>query len=69
VVSLVKLIYRNKEWEVRPGITVKKAIEEVGLRVEAVLPIKDGKLITEDTILQDGDEIKLIAVISGGNLK
>ena len=63
---MVKLIYRDKEWEVKPGITVKKAIEEVGLLVEAVLPVKDGQLITEDTVLRDGDEVKLIAVISGG---
>ncbi len=63
---MVKLIYRDKEWEVKPGITVKKAIEEVGLLVEAVLPVRDGQLITEDTVLQDGDEVKLIAVISGG---
>jgi len=63
---MVKLIYRDKEWEVRPGITVKKAVEEVGLLIEAVIPIKDGKLITEDTVLKDGDVVKLIAVISGG---
>ncbi|RLC82821.1 MAG: thiamine biosynthesis protein ThiS [Chloroflexi bacterium] len=63
---MVKIIYRDKEWEVKPGITVKKAIKEAGLLVEAVLPIKDGKLITEDTVLKDGDVVRLIAVISGG---
>jgi len=63
---MVKIIYRDKEWEVEPGITVKKAIEKVGSLMEAVLPVKDGQLITEDTVLRDGDVVKLIAVISGG---
>lgn len=63
---MVKLIYRDKEWEVESGITVKKAIEKVGLLVEAVLPVKDGQLITEDTVLKEGDVVRLIAVISGG---
>jgi sulfur carrier protein ThiS len=31
-----------------------------------VLAIRNGKLINEATIVQDGEEIKLIAVISGG---
>jgi len=34
--------------------------------VEAVLALREGKLIAEDTILKDGDEIELIAVASAG---
>jgi sulfur carrier protein ThiS len=28
--------------------------------------VRDGELITDDTELTDGDEIRLVAVISGG---
>jgi len=63
---MVKLIYRKQEWEVKPGMTVRDAIRKVGLNPEAVLAVRDGKLINENTILRDGDEVKLIAVISGG---
>ncbi len=63
---MVKLIHRKQEWEVRAGMTVRDAIRKVGLNSQAVLAVREGKLINENTILQDGDEIKLIAVVSGG---
>jgi len=63
---VVKLVYRKKEWEVKPGMTVRDAILKTGLKPHAVLPVRDGKLINEETILRDGDEIKLVAVVSGG---
>ncbi len=63
---MAKIVYRDQEWEVKGGMTVRDAILKVGLNVEAVLALRDGKLITEDTVLRDEDEIKLVAVISGG---
>ncbi len=62
----VKIIYRDKQWELRGGITVRDAIRKVGLDPEAVLATRDGKLINESTILKEDDVIKLVAVISGG---
>ncbi|RMF39311.1 MAG: thiamine biosynthesis protein ThiS [Anaerolineae bacterium] len=61
-----KLILRKQEYEVPAGITVRKAIQQAGLNPESVLPTRDGELVTEDTILKEGDAIKLVAVISGG---
>jgi len=63
---LVKIVYRDQEWEIKGGMTVRDAILKVGLNVEAVLALREGKLIAEDTILKDGDEIELIAVASAG---
>lgn len=65
-VSILKLIYRDQEWEVRPGMTVRDAILKVGLDPESVLAVRDGQLINEETIVREDDEIKLISVISGG---
>jgi len=61
-----KLTYRKTDYEVKAGSTLRHAIESVGLEPDAVLCVKDGELVTDDTILQDRDEIKLVAVISGG---
>lgn len=63
---LVKLQYRNKAYEVQVGMTVRDAIKKVGLQPETVLAVLDKKLLTDDTILREGMDIKLIAVISGG---
>ena len=62
----MKIVYRDKEWELHGKRKVRDAIREVGLVPQAVLAVRDGKLLTEDVWLQDDDEIKLVAVISGG---
>jgi len=62
----VKLSYRNKEYEVPAGMTVRDALKKIGLQPETTLAVQDGKLMTDDTILKEGMKIKLVAVISGG---
>ena len=57
---------REKVFEVRAGMTVRDALRHVGLLPESVLATRKGELITEDEILREGDEVKLVAVISGG---
>jgi sulfur carrier protein ThiS len=65
---MIRLTYRDKRWELPVGMTVRDAILKCGLNPEQVLAVRNGKLIHEATILKDNDEIKLVAVISGGNL-
>jgi sulfur carrier protein ThiS len=62
----MKLTYRDKVWDLKGGLTARAAIEKVGLDPEAILVVRNDKLITDDTVLEEGDEVKLIAVISGG---
>jgi sulfur carrier protein len=61
-----KLILRNKEFEVKAGMSLLDALKKSNIVPESVIAIRDGELITDDEILKDGDVIKLIAVISGG---
>ena len=63
---MVRLIHRNQEWEIKAGMTVRDAILKVGLNPEAVLAVRNGHLISEDSKIEDDDVIKLIAVVSGG---
>jgi sulfur carrier protein ThiS len=51
---------------VKPGITARDAIKKIGMEPEAVLVIVNGKLVTDDVVLRDGDQVKLVAVVSGG---
>ena len=60
------IIHRDKRFAVRSGTTLRVAIRKIGLSPEAVLAEKEGELITDDRILRPGEEIHLIAVISGG---
>ena len=62
-----KLILRGKEYEVKSGTTVRHALEKIGVNSEAVLATRNGELLTDDEIVNEGDIIKLVAVISGGS--
>ena len=62
----VKLVLREKEYEVRPGMALLDALKKNNIVPEAVIATRDGEMILEDEILKDGDVVKLIAVISGG---
>lgn len=62
----VKLILRDQEYEVKPGMTLRHSLLKIGVQPEAVLAIRQGVMITDDEILQDNETIKLVAVISGG---
>ena len=63
---MVKLILRDKEYEVKPGMTLLSALHKINVVPESVIATREGEMILEDEILRDGDEVKLIAVISGG---
>jgi sulfur carrier protein ThiS len=64
---VAKLILREKVYEVRPGMSLLDALKKNNIVPESVIAIRDGEMITDDEILRSGDEIKLVAVISGGS--
>jgi len=64
--NLVKLILRNREYEVRPGMNLLSALQKIDIVPESVIATREGEMILDDEILKDGDLIKLVAVISGG---
>jgi sulfur carrier protein ThiS len=63
---MVKLILRDKEYEVRPGMTLLSSLGKCDILSESVIATLNGELILDDEILHDGDVVKLVAVISGG---
>jgi sulfur carrier protein len=58
---------RNKEYEVKAGMTLLSALQKINVLPESVIATREGEMILEDEILKDGDVVKLIAVISGGS--
>ena len=62
----VKLVLRDKEYEVKPGMTLLDSLKKINVLSEPVIATRSGEMILDDEILKDGDVAKLIAVISGG---
>jgi sulfur carrier protein len=63
---MVKLILRNQEHDIRPGMTLLSSLKLINILPESVIAVRNGEMILEDDILKDGDVVKLVAVISGG---
>ena len=62
----VKFILRQHEFELKHGMTVRKALQKLGIEPDSVLAIRNSVLLTDDEILKENDVIKLVPVISGG---
>ena len=62
----VKVTLRRQTWEVEPGKTARETVKELGLNPESHLIVVNGEMVTDDTILRPGDEVLLVAAISGG---
>jgi sulfur carrier protein ThiS len=62
----VKLILRDKVYEVKPGMTLLDSLKKSNIVPESVIATRDGEMILDDEILKDGEVVKLIPVISGG---
>ena len=58
--------YKDKEYKIKVGMSIRSALLKLNIPVNAVLPTRSGELITDDELLQEGDIIKLVSVISGG---
>ena len=63
---MIKVIYRDTVWEVPGRQTVREVILAVGLDPPTMLAVRKGKLMLDSELLDEGDEVKLIAIISGG---
>ncbi len=61
-----KLIYQKKIYDIHHGMTIRTALKKLKINPETILPTKNGELITDDEIIEDGDQIRLVRIISGG---
>lgn len=61
------LTLRGKTYEVPAGMTLRAALGRAGISPETILATRDGEMITDDEIVRTDDQIRLVAVISGGS--
>lgn len=60
------IILRNQVYEIKHGMTIRKALQKLNIEPDTVLATRNGELLTDDEILKEDDVIKLVPVISGG---
>jgi sulfur carrier protein ThiS len=64
----VILIYRKQKLEVEGMLTVREALQQLGLSPESHLIVRKGELLNDNDVLRNGEEVKVISAISGGAL-
>lgn len=64
----VKVLYQNNEKtvELKENATVADALKAAGVSVQAVIPRKNGTVITDADEVRDGDVIDALRIVSGG---
>jgi len=63
----IQLTLRKQTFEIdEKSIQVKLALRKINLSPESHLVVRQGELLNENDYLKDGDEVKIVAVISGG---
>lgn len=63
---MVEITFRDKTFQVKENMTARDALKKINIDPESVLITVNGKLVTDDAVLREGDRVKLVAVISGG---
>lgn len=63
---LVHLRNPTRDVEIDGPIRVHRLLEQLAVEREAVLVIRDRELVPGDALLDDGDDIEIRPVISGG---
>ncbi|HDQ34782.1 MAG TPA: MoaD/ThiS family protein [Chloroflexi bacterium] len=62
----MQVTYRDRKWEFDQTMQVRALLKALDILPENVLVVRNGQLVTEDQHLRQGDEVKIVAVVSGG---
>lgn len=62
----VRLRNPDREVDVAGGRAVRDVLAELGVNPDTVLVIRAGELVTRETRVDDGEELEIRPVISGG---
>jgi len=65
-VVIIKMRNDIKKVTVNNKTKVEKILLKIGINPESVIVFKNGKLITEDDYVENGDEIEVLPVSSSG---
>ena len=62
----MRVIFRGREREVEGPIKAGDLLKLLGLLPETAVVLKNGEPVTEDEVLEEGDDVRVISAISGG---
>ena len=66
-IGLVKRFAQESEIEIEAGLTPRELMADLGIPAELkMVSFVNGKRVDQDYELHDGDEVKLVTLLTGG---
>lgn len=62
----LKIKDKIEERDIDGELTIKKLMDDLELSSETMVTKKNGEIVIEEEIIEDGDEIEFIQIIYGG---
>ncbi len=63
---MATITFEDKKWEVKRRMNVLRFLEKEGINPEEVLVLINGRVVTEDAVMEPQDEVKILWVLSRG---
>jgi len=57
---------QEQDVELEDGANIADVVKKVGVLPTEVIAVKNGSVVTDDSLVTDNDSIRLLSVISGG---
>ncbi|MEM3712999.1 MAG: MoaD/ThiS family protein [Thermoproteota archaeon] len=62
----IQRIGETKLIDLEENSRIGDLLKSLGISPSEIVPVKNGVIVTEREALRDGDEVKLLSVVSGG---
>ncbi len=62
----IQRLRENKVLDLEENSRVEDLLKTLGISPSEVVPVKNGVIVTEKELLIEGDEVRLLSVVSGG---
>ncbi len=62
----VRILQQRKEIEIQGPRKVGEILQEIGVKQGTTVVVKEGKILTPDRKVEDGETVDVISVVSGG---
>ena len=63
---MARIVMEDRVWEVKRRMNVLRFLQREGINPEEVLVIINGKVVTEDAVMEPQDQVRILWVLSRG---
>ncbi len=63
---MAKITFEDREWEIKRRMNVLRFLEREGINPEEVLVLVNGRVVTEDAVMEPQDRVEILLVLSRG---